>query len=290
MARNVDWQSHLNELADFLEKENQAELKIVKPKLNIEDFDLVHSPEESTVFIKEKNGKVIGKFPYMTSKINVPELHNYANKQKVLLPENITMDYPNLDPEYRKRGLGEQVYKKVEELTGKKILPDSILSDYSSSLHEKKGLGKSFGQKEYGPDIIRQVSQQLNKLGINDLELNEKLSKGAFNRLKELIVDMGVPSFKSVAPVLGKVGAAAAGGALSLAAEAADSPDAGGGTEQASFLRQIDEQKRRDYALKNSSDKERQVLSKMYENIDNPSEQEKSIGRMKLLDSMLKKR
>lgn len=213
MARDLD----LDVLADFLEKD----LNSNKSKLNIEDFDIEHSPAHSQLIIKEKNGKIIGRFPYRPSKIRVPELYDRIRKEKVFLPEHITMDYPNLEPEYRKRGLGEQAYKKVEEITGKKILPDTILTAHSSTLHEKKGLGKSFGKKEYGPGIIQQVVEQLKKLGIDDPEVTEKLSKSAFKQLQESIIDMGVTDFKSIAPILGKVGAAAAGGLASAGAEAA---------------------------------------------------------------------
>jgi hypothetical protein len=196
-------------------------LKEKLPKLNIEDF--IIEENEDGVFLREKErGKIIGRFPYKDSYMYVPELTRHTRKTNVVPLEGyITMDYPKLDPEYQKRGLGEQAYKKVEELTGKKILPDSILSEYSSALHEKKGLGKSFGKQEYGPDIIKLVAEQLEKLNIKDPEAIERLSKEAFSNFKRLVTDK-VPSFKSVAPILTKGALAAGTAGVSLATEAAD--------------------------------------------------------------------
>lgn len=195
-----------------------------KSKLNIEDFDIkkfVDSQGGGISLIDKETGETIGRFPYRNSRIDVPELYEYIKKESVALPEHITMDYPKLEKQYRKRGLGEQAYKKIEEITGKKILPDTILSSGSSALHQNKGLGKSFGKQEYGPDIIRLVNAQLRKLGFEDPEIIERLSKNAFKTLKNTIVDAGVTDFKSVAPLLVKGGIAAGTGALSLAAEAA---------------------------------------------------------------------
>jgi hypothetical protein len=208
----------------FFEREDQLlRQKEKPPKLNIDDFDILNTKSSDSVFLREKaTGNIVGEFPYKNSKIYVPQLHKLRGQMDVPLEGYITMSGPHLEPEFRQRGLGEQVYKKIEELTGKKILPDTMLSDYSSALHQKKGLGKSFGKQEYEPDIIKLVSDKLDQLEIKDPELKQKLAKNAFENFKKKMLSVGVTDFKSVAPLLVKGGIAAGTGGLSLAAEAAE--------------------------------------------------------------------
>jgi hypothetical protein len=209
---------------DILEEKRLNQLTKEKlPKLNIDDFDILNRKDSDNVLLREKaTGKIAGEFPYKNSKIYVPELLGLRGQIDVPLEGYITMSGPNLEPEFRQRGLGEQAYKKIEELTGKKILPDTVLSEYSSALHQKKGLGKSFGKQEYGLDIIKLVTDKLEQLGIKDPEIKQKLAKKAFDNFKKKMMSMGVTDFKSVAPILLKGSLAAGTAGLSLAAEAAE--------------------------------------------------------------------
>lgn len=94
-----------------------------------------------------------------------------------------------------------------------------------------------------------------------------KLREGSFG-LGALKSMMKNGTFKGVAPVLAKAGLAAAGGAVSIAAEAADSEDMGGATQQSALLAEIDEKKRRDKAMTNSAPEMQQGLSTMYNELD----------------------
>lgn len=217
MKKNVD-----NTLLQRIQKLRESE--VGRPKMSLEDVDLEAVeflvPEYQSYNINKKGtDEWIGNFQARPARIEVPETGGYVE-----LPDFITMDMPYLEQPYRRRGLGEQMYKKIEEATGKKIMPDTELSDYSAALHTKKGMGKSFGQKEYGPDILKSLTQSLNKLGLAE---PEKVAKKAFDAMKEKIQSKGVPEFKSILPLLGKGVAAGATGLASLASEAADTEEEG---------------------------------------------------------------
>lgn len=273
-----------DDLADMLDQEERRkrlEENKSKPKLNLEDFIITKAKDRNQYdVIDPDTNKAIGHFPYYQSRIRNKDL---IGLNQIQLPDYITTDYPFIEPEYQGRGLGKQMYKFLERETGKTILPDTSLSESSLPLHKSSGLGKDFGSSNYKDKIIQSIKKQL---GPESTQLAEQLYEGLKNKIQK----QGLTGFKSLVPFLGKVGTAAAGGLYGLAAEASDANEMQENLEQEALLREVDEQKRRSSALKNSSDEQRQALSKMYQNIDNPSEQEKSISRMKLLDSMLKKR
>lgn len=67
-------------------------------------------------------------------------------------------------------------------------------------------------------------------------------------------------TFKGMAPVLAKGAAVGAGGLASLAAEAADTPEAGGSAEQAALLREIDQSKREKKMLEAIPEQNKQLV------------------------------
>lgn len=210
-------------LQERIQKLRQSE--IGNPKLNLDNFDVEKDIKTHSYLVKKKDtGKVIGEFPVKESSIYVPDIN-----KNITVDDFITMDQPMLDREYRRRGLGEQVYKLIEKKEGKTILPDAMLSPYSANLHKKKGMGKSFGLSEYGPKLIDKIVKRLEDEGykflgnIKDKAEAHRFAKNAYDVLKKSIQDEGVSNFKSLAPFLAKGMGAAATGLLSLASEAADS-------------------------------------------------------------------
>lgn len=256
MKKNVD-RTLLQRIQDVKAKE------VNRPKMSLEDVDVVHEPEYDSFNINKKGtDQWVGNFGYRPARIDVPETGGY-----VQLPEFITMDMPYLEQPYRRRGIGEQMYKKIEEATGKKILPDVELSDYSSALHAKKGMGKSFGQKEYGPDIIKSLTEKLNKLGLAE---PEKIAKKAFENMKEKIKEKGLTEFKSIAPLAVKGAGATATGLASLAAEAADAEEEGSALEEAAMLREREEMQRREQLRKMLGDEKASQAIESYEELTRP--------------------
>jgi hypothetical protein len=67
-------------------------------------------------------------------------------------------------------------------------------------------------------------------------------------------------TFKGIAPMLAKGAAVGAGGLASLAAEASDAEDAGGSSEQAALLREIDQSKREKKMLEAVPEQNRQAV------------------------------
>jgi hypothetical protein len=256
MKKNVD-----NTLLQRIQKLRESEAG--KPKMSLEDVDVIEDPEYQSFNINKKGtDQWIGNFGYRPARIDVPETGGYVE-----LPEFITMDMPYLEQPYRRRGIGEQMYRKIEEATGKKIIPDTELSDYSAALHAKKGMGKSFGKKEYGSDILKSLVQSLNKLGLAE---PEKVAKKAYDAMKEKIQSKGVSEFKSILPLLGKGAAAAAGGFASLAAEAADSEEEGSKLEEDAMLREREEKMRRDNLRKMLGKEQASQAEESYEELTRP--------------------
>ena len=118
-------------------------------------------------------------------------------------------------------------------------------------------MGKSFGKKEYGPDILKSLVQSLNKLGLAE---PEKVAKKAFSAMKEKIQSKGVPEFKSILPLLGKGVAAGATGLASLASEAADTEEEGSLSQEKAMQREREQQRFRENVGED-------VASKLEENI-----------------------
>lgn len=259
MKMNVD-----DTLLQRIEKLKESE--VGRPKMSLEDVDIVEYPGHDSFNINKKGtDQWIGNFQARPARIYIPETKRYVE-----IPEFITMDAPYLEHPYRRRGLGEQMYKKMEEYTGKKLMPDVELTDYSAALHTKKGLGKSFGKAEYKDDIIKSLVKSLNKLGLAE---PEKIAEKAYTKLRDTIRSKGVKEFKSVAPLLVKgalvkgaleKGATAAGaGLLSLAAEAADATEEGSELEEAAMMREREQQKFRETVGEDVANKLEENMQKL---------------------------
>lgn len=203
------------------------ESEIDRPKLSLDDVRIEEDPKYNSfnVFNKE-TGEWMGNFTHRPARIEVPEAKSYVD-----VPEFITMDMPHLESKYRRRGIGEQMYKKIEQATGKKIIPDFDLSEYSAALHSKKGLGKSFGMSEYEGDFLKALTNRLKSLSIAD---PESTAKKAFSAMKEKIQSKGVPGFKSIAPLAGGV----VGTALTAADAMAGSEEEGSKQEEETMQRE----------------------------------------------------
>lgn len=108
-----------------------------------------------------------------------------------------------------------------------------------------------------------------------------KLREGTFG-LGALKSYLKSGTFKGVGPVLAKTAGAAAGGMASLAAEAADSEEMGGASEQAALLREIDQANREKKMLAAVPEQNRPALQ---EELD----QQRLGLRRTALESLLKK-
>lgn len=201
------------------------------PKLDLKNFDVALT-EDSLLVMKKGTDELVGEFPFKKSEV-------IAGGRTVRLPDFITMDFPQVKENYRGKGLGEQAYKLVEELTGMTILPDTALSESSKALHTKKGMGKSFGMEEYGPSVIKSLTEKLKKMQV---ENPQEAAERAFSHLKTKI-SKSIPEFKSVSPWLVKGAATAGGGLASLAAEAFDAEEEGSGQQESAMKREQEQEK-----------------------------------------------
>lgn len=101
-------------------------------------------------------------------------------------------------------------------------------------------------------------------------------NKTMLDRVKKAASNLNLPApgaFKKIAgiaPILGKVGLATAGGMVSLASEAADSEIGGDAEGQAQFDRESDEYNRRKRAMEQSTPEQKNALSSVYNNLDSP--------------------
>jgi|LakMenE18May11ns_1017448.scaffolds.fasta_scaffold9829030_2 hypothetical protein len=162
--------------------------------------------------------------------------------------ELITMS-SQIEPEAQRKGIARQIYKQAELDTGKKILPDRMLSDMSMPLHAKYGLGNEFGLSDYEEVIKRGLMKNANiynateagKLAevgspFSGYELREmpplwpeEYANKEYGKLKNLFNKIGLDKFKSIAPVLGPAAAIAGGlGYSDLAGAATDAIIPGG--------------------------------------------------------------
>lgn len=221
-------------------------------KKSLNDYILKkHTIDNAMELIDPVTNQVVGKFPWDQAKA-----YDYMDHGAESFPLDnlIKMKSPELNPDLQRKGLGEQVYSQIEKITGKTIIPDVDLTENAANLHEKKGLGKSFGSSNYKPKIIDSI---INKLG--DSSANRLRAEKIYNVMKGEIVDSGVKGFKSIAPLLGKGLAAGAGGALSLAAEASDSPEVGDRLGQDALERDITANKQQNQIEKANAPKEAKI-------------------------------
>jgi hypothetical protein len=114
------------------------------------------------------------------------------------------------------------------------------------------------------------------------------IDKHHFNRNFEFdnlinIIKGGLKNVRGITPILAKAAATAAGGAIALGAEAADSENVGDHIAENAMIRDRDEQVRRYKNLKKSTPIEQEVLESMYDDIDSGDNQEKRNNRYKQL-------
>lgn len=133
----------------------------------------------------------------------------------VLFTDYWMMHSPDIyEDSIKNRGLGNQVYSMIEKDTGKKIMPDWRLSEYSKNLHKKYGLGKKFGSEEYGPTLKQGVETNLTKAqeelkAANILSEGEELSDKEIKEIADKQVESfskrvrsNLPEFKSIIPYI----------------------------------------------------------------------------------------
>lgn len=150
-----------------------------------------------------------------------------------------------IDPQHRGQGLG---YKAHEALASK--IP--IKMDDANEPEIYKIWDKL---KTNYPDKVEQIGKTM-----------EGKPRYGF---KETLQNLGGGKFKSIlGPILAKAGLATAGGMVSLASEAADSPEAGDAIGQDAFEREIAERTRRDKAVSIANPAQKEALSSVYNNLD----------------------
>jgi hypothetical protein len=99
-----------------------------------------------------------------------------------------------LEHELQRKGLARAAYKDAENVTGRKIIPDKILTSKSADLHKKYGLGNEFGLSDYEP-VFKEVLEELNiefniDESVFDKQLNEKVKSLSID-LKRLVEYVG---------------------------------------------------------------------------------------------------
>lgn len=225
----------------------------------------------------------------------IPADNAPKSKREDFLNRMVVERYPEFkDPNVR---IGDESYYQKGNIFVRDQ-PD-ILKQTSDLFHE--------GGHFYDEDVLKYKGKELNNSALRkakasgmDLKsidptqayeiLSEghhakipKLRDGSFGlgALKSYMKD---GTFKSVAPMLAKGVGAVGGGMLSLASEAADSPEAGDSLGQDAFERELAEKKRRDKAMNIATPEQKEALGKTYENIDNgmTSEQRKKALQMLL--------
>lgn len=149
-----------------------------------------------------------GKPPVLSNKyasdFSTQGLGNFIANPSAVNPEELIVMTSDLEDEVQRKGIARQIYKQAELDTGKKIIPDQMLSKMSAPLHAKYGLGKEFGLDNY-EDVI--------KKGASKLKQNQYLeyTQDYYDRLKKIMNAVGLDKFKSVVPIL-KPAALVAGG------------------------------------------------------------------------------
>lgn len=108
--------------------------------------------------------------------------------------ELIVMDSLIKDENLKGKGIARAIYKQAELDTGKKIIPDQLLTDNSAALHKKYGLGKEFGLDRYEEIIKRGVLK-------NNPKAYEEYGEDVYQRLKRIMGAYGLDKFKSISTI-----------------------------------------------------------------------------------------
>lgn len=156
-------------------------------------------------------------------------------------PEKLITMSSHLEPEIQRQGIARQLYKQAELDTGRKIIPDLMLSDKSMPLHRKYGLGNEFGLSNYEQVIKegltkkaeKQIMESAGKMktigspyeGYETIEIPPEwppeFAEKGYNKVKRIFNKIGLDDFKSVIPFL-KTAGKIAGPAAALMAPSAD--------------------------------------------------------------------
>ena len=155
----------------------------------------------------------------------------------------------DLSPELEGKGIGKQIYKMAESDTGKKIMPDLMLTERSAGLHRSHGLGKDFGLSNYEDVIKKGLEKKIGDYNTSSLapstsgihfradefipEWPPQVAKEGYERAKKIMHDAhGLNKFKSIAQIIKPLGiglsAAGALGYSDMAGAATDAVIPGG--------------------------------------------------------------
>jgi len=137
----------------------------------------------------------------------------------------ITMS-SELNEEIQRKGVGKEIYKLAEKDTGKKIIPDFMLTQKSSGIHNKHGLGKDFGLSDY-EQIIKKAAEKEAEIhnktkagkGIPSFSFDEghileevpplwpkQHAEEKYQKIKRIMEANGINKFKSILPLLKPLG------------------------------------------------------------------------------------
>lgn len=153
-------------------------------------------------------------------------LGNFIAQPSITNPEELIVMTSDLEDEVQRKGIARKIYKQAELDTGKKILPDEMLSKMSAPLHAKYGLGKEFGLENY-ENVIKEGAS---KLASNAYP---EYVQDYYDRIKRIINAVGLEKFKSIVPFLKPAAAVAGGLGYSDIAGAATDIIIPGGLEEA---------------------------------------------------------
>lgn len=168
-------------------------------------------------------------------------------------PDDLITMTSALDPTMQRKGIGKEIYKLAERDTGKKIIPDKMLTERSSGIHQKYGLGKEFGLSDYEQILKKGYEKQadiINKRRAGNTETFFDWGAGKaitkeippiwppqfadeeYSTIKKIMNSNGLDKFKSIIPLLKPIGmgltALGAAGYSDPAAAAADIAIPGG--------------------------------------------------------------
>lgn len=200
--------------------------------------------------ILKKSRDTSGSLQYKFLKFNpeYPLGHQTPMGSINVYPSDISEDLivmgGNLSPELERKGIGRQIYKMAEKDTGKKIIPDVMLSEKSTGLHKKYGLGNEFGLPSYEDTIrkgLEKKTENINKAGLNPAKGGiqfrteefipkwpSQVADEEYSRFKKIMNEAhGLDKFKSIAQIIKPLGIGlSAAGALGYSDMAGAATDA----------------------------------------------------------------
>lgn len=163
----------------------------------------------------------------------------------------------------------------AEEKKRIKTLPGNIAVNKQFNNFSNAGLeGGDIGRNNIGLDSqSNPKSLDVSRFWFGDRDPEFEQKNNALHKMRETFGDKmdnlaKTRIYRSMAPMALKSGLATAGGMVSLASEAADSPEAGDAIGQDAFERELAERKRRDAAVNIATPAQKEALSSVYNNLD----------------------